>query len=58
MRPQCAGAPPPGGWFVVDVWQSEEAFKKFGEVLMPMLKEVGVTDAKPKIYPAFNVVTS
>jgi hypothetical protein len=51
-------APMPGGWLVVDVWESEEAFQRFGEILMPMLKEIGVPAVQPKIYPAFNVVTS
>jgi hypothetical protein len=51
-------APTPNGWFVTDVWESEEAFRRFGEVLMPMLEELGVRDVQPKIYPAFNVVTS
>jgi hypothetical protein len=43
---------------VTDVWESEEAFRRVGEVLMPMLEELGVRDVQPKIYPAFNVVTS
>jgi hypothetical protein len=51
-------APMPNGWYVVDVWESEEVFQRFGEVLMPVLKEFGVSDVQPKIYPAFNVVTS
>ncbi|MEV5943454.1 hypothetical protein [Streptomyces sp. NPDC051994] len=51
-------APTPNGWLVVDVWESEEAFQSFGKVLMPMLRDVGVANVQPKIYPAFNVVTS
>lgn len=53
-----AAAPTPNGWHVTDVWESEEAFRHFGEVLMPILKELGVPDVQPKIYPAFNVATS
>ncbi|WP_426670548.1 antibiotic biosynthesis monooxygenase [Mucilaginibacter sp. McL0603] len=30
-------------WLVVDVWESEEAFRKFGETLMPILAKIGVT---------------
>lgn len=53
-----AAPTPDGGWFVVDVWESEDAFRRFGEILMPMLNELGVSAAQPKIYPVFNVVTS
>lgn len=39
------------GFRVVDVWESEDAVAKFGEVLRPILEEVGITDP-PEIYPA------
>ena len=39
------------GFRVVDVWESEEACSKFGEILQPILQEVGITDA-PELYPA------
>jgi len=39
------------GFRVVDVWESEEACQRFGEVLQPILQEVGITDP-PDIYPA------
>ena len=42
--------PMPDGWRVVDVWQSEAAFKKFGKVLMPILKEMGLPEAEPKVF--------
>jgi hypothetical protein len=38
------------GWRVVDVWQSEAVFKRFGKVLAPTLKEAGLPKAKPKIF--------
>ena len=44
------------GFRVVDVWESEEAVRRFGEVLQPVLAEVGVTDP-PEIYPAHTFVT-
>jgi hypothetical protein len=47
----------PDGWLVVDVWESEEAFRRFGEVIIPILKELGVADARPKVYPVHTVVT-
>ncbi|MEO6732650.1 MAG: hypothetical protein ABIN01_15625 [Ferruginibacter sp.] len=40
-------------WIVVDVWQSEELFNKFGETLTPILKKVGVTQVPPMITPVY-----
>jgi hypothetical protein len=45
------------GFRVVDVWESEDAFRRFGEKLMPILKEVGVEGA-PEIYQAYAFVTA
>ena len=41
----------PQGFRVVDVWESEEACNRFGEILQPILEEVGIVDP-PEIYPA------
>ena len=46
-----------GGFRVVDVWESEEAVQRFGETLMPILREVGV-EAEPEIYPAHTFVSA
>ena len=43
------------GWRVVDVWESEEAFQRFGEVIGPILQEVGVP-GEPKLFPLHNFV--
>lgn len=40
----------PQGFRVVDVWESEEACNRFGEILQPVLQEVGIVDP-PEIYP-------
>ena len=45
------------GFRVVDVWESEEAFRAFGEKLMPTLQEVGI-DVQPEIYPAHAFVAA
>ncbi len=45
------------GFRVVDVWESEEASQRFGDVLMPILQEIGVTD-QPEIYPAHAFVSA
>lgn len=51
-------APTENGWLVVDVWESEEAFERFGETLMPILRELKIPEVKPRTYQAFKVVTS
>ena len=45
------------GFRVVDVWESEEAFGRFGEKLMPILQELGV-EGTPDIYPAHSFVSA
>ncbi len=47
----------PNGFRVVDVWESEEAAKRFGETLGPILDEVGV-EAEPELYPAHTFVSA
>ncbi|MEV5974751.1 hypothetical protein [Streptomyces sp. NPDC051921] len=50
-------APTPDGWLVVDVWESEEAFQRFGEIIIPILHELGVPEVKPKVHSVHTVVT-
>jgi len=45
------------GFRVVDVWESEEAWNRFGEVLGPVLQEVGI-EAQPEVYPAQTFVSA
>jgi len=45
------------GFRVVDVWESEEACNRFGELLMPVLQEIGIDDA-PELYPAHAFVSA
>ena len=47
----------PSGFRVVDVWESEEAFGRFGEHLMPILQEIGV-QGQPEVYPAHTFVSA
>lgn len=47
----------PHGFRVVDVWESEQAFQRFGETLLPILKAVGV-DGQPEVYPAHTFVSA
>ena len=45
------------GFRVVDVWESEEAFKRFGETLVPILRDMGV-EGEPEVYPAHTFVSA
>jgi hypothetical protein len=45
------------GFRVVDVWESEEAFRRFGEKLMPIMKELGI-EGEPEIYPTHAFVSA
>ena len=40
-------------WVVVDVWESIEAFNKYGEILMPILTKLGVALVQPVITPVY-----
>ena len=46
----------PSGFRVVDVWESEEACNRFGEILGAHLQEVGITD-QPEMYPPHAFVS-
>ena len=46
-----------GGFRVVDLWESEAAARRFGEIVAPILQEVGVTDL-PEVYPAHTFVSA
>ena len=45
------------GFRVVDVWESEEALNRFGEQLIPILRDIGV-EGEPEIYPAHTFVSA
>jgi hypothetical protein len=47
----------PNGFRVVDVWESEEACNRFGEVLGPHLEDVGISD-QPEMYQAHAFVSA
>jgi hypothetical protein len=50
-----AASPTDTGWRVVDVWESAEAFQRFGEVIGPVLQEVGMP-GEPQIFPLHTYV--
>jgi hypothetical protein len=45
------GAADGNNWLVVDVWESAQAFAKFGEILGPILHKHGVDKVVPKVLP-------
>lgn len=51
-----SAAPTETGWFVSDVWESEEKFNAFGERLGPALEKAGIT-AKPRIYKTHAIIS-
>jgi hypothetical protein len=40
---------------VFDLWESQEAFNKFGETLIPILAEIGLDPGQPDIMPVHNL---
>jgi len=46
-----------GGFRVVDVWESEEAARRFGDRLVPILQEVGIKE-QPEMYPTHTFVSA
>ena len=50
-----AAGPTDDGWRVVDVWESEEAFQRFGEVIVPLLQEAGM-GGEPRVSQLHNFV--
>ena len=45
------------GFRVVDVWESEDAARRFGDQLMPILEEVGIKEV-PEIYTTHTFVSA
>lgn len=45
------------GFRVVDVWESEEAFGRFGEALAPIMAKVGIEE-QPEVYSVHTFVSA
>ena len=41
---------------VFDVWDSQQSFDRFGETLIPILKEIGVDPGQPQVMPIHNII--
>lgn len=47
---------PDGRLNVFDVWASAETFAAFGQVLFPILEQMGVDPGNPEVLPLHNVI--
>jgi hypothetical protein len=41
---------------VFDIWESQQAFDKFGETMMPIVQEVGIDLGQPMVEPVHNLI--
>lgn len=55
-RTQHACYQTPDGFVVVDVWDDEEAFAAFGEIIGPATAAAGL-EAKPLVYPLVGTIS-
>jgi hypothetical protein len=44
------------GFPVADVWESAEAFERFGARLLPLMQQAGFPPVEPQIFPVHNFV--
>jgi len=51
-----AAAPNNGTMVVTDIWESADAFNKFGEKMMPIATKAGIPMVPPRIYPVHNIM--
>ena len=45
-----------GSYFVVDVWESPEAFQQFGQLLVPLIEAVGGVAPNLQVSPVHNMI--
>jgi hypothetical protein len=45
-----------GSYFVVDVWESPEAFQRFGQLLMPLIDAVGGVAPNLQVSSVHNMI--
>lgn len=41
---------------IFDVWTSQEAFERFGQVLMPIMAQIGLESVPPAVMSVHNVI--
>lgn len=51
-----SGPHPSGGWLILDVWHSQEAFDRFAQQrLLPAARALRLTISRPRVFPVHNV---
>jgi hypothetical protein len=45
-----------GNLMIYDIWTSPESFQAFGEVLMPIITEIGIDLGEPVIMPLHKLI--
>lgn len=48
-------AKPEGGWSVLEIWESADAFNEFSKTLIPIIQKVGKDVPPPQVIPAYYV---
>jgi hypothetical protein len=52
-----AGPHPDGGWLILDVWESVEAFESFAsERLLPAARALGISPVRPRVFPVHDLL--
>jgi len=46
--------PIPGGWRVLDVWESQDKLDQFSQILVPILEKHGLPMTQPEIWQIEN----
>ena len=41
---------------VFDVWESQAAFDRFGQTLMPIMQQIGIDPGQPHVSPIHNTI--
>jgi hypothetical protein len=53
-RPHHFAAVKHDGMYITDIWESEEDFAKFGEIMIPIITKNGITPPQIQILPLHN----
>ena len=46
----------PNNLLISDIWDTREAFDRFGEVVMPICRELGAEPSEPTEFPVHNII--
>lgn len=46
----------PNNLLISDIWETREAFDRFGEIVIPICKELGVEPSEPTEFQVHNII--